>query len=211
MCWWPPRLPGRAWRAGHAGRPGRAPLHRPAACRTGREWSMRRGAETAMPVALSARCSINNSAAVLAAVEAGGGIGMMSDFAARAALDAGRCAGAGRLGGGATSTRGDPRGLPARAPSCAEDTGLYRLPGRRINGANPGIMLTLRNAPSRAIRTRPCPSKSASISTPAPSTWCRPTAQKIDLNLRKDSHADIHQWFHFRLQGARGQAARSAS
>ncbi|HEX8886028.1 MAG TPA: M14-type cytosolic carboxypeptidase, partial [Noviherbaspirillum sp.] len=30
--------------------------------------------------------------------------------------------------------------------------------------------------------------------------------RKIDLNLRKDSHADIHQWFHFRLQGARGQA-----
>ena len=28
----------------------------------------------------------------------------------------------------------------------------------------------------------------------------------IDLNLRSDSHADIHQWFHFRLQGARGQA-----
>ena len=30
--------------------------------------------------------------------------------------------------------------------------------------------------------------------------------KQIDLNLRKDSHADIHQWFHFRLQGARGQA-----
>src|SRR6476659_4446192 len=30
--------------------------------------------------------------------------------------------------------------------------------------------------------------------------------QQIDLNLRKDSHADIHQWFHFRLQGASGQA-----
>jgi murein tripeptide amidase MpaA len=28
----------------------------------------------------------------------------------------------------------------------------------------------------------------------------------IDLNLRADSHADIHQWFHFRLQGARNQA-----
>jgi murein tripeptide amidase MpaA len=28
----------------------------------------------------------------------------------------------------------------------------------------------------------------------------------IDLKLRKDSHADIRQWFHFRLQGARGQA-----
>lgn len=55
----------------------------------GRDWRMRRGAET-MSVAMSARCSINNSAAVLAAVEAGGGIGMISDFAARAALDAGR-------------------------------------------------------------------------------------------------------------------------
>ncbi|HEV7855640.1 MAG TPA: M14-type cytosolic carboxypeptidase [Herminiimonas sp.] len=30
-------------------------------------------------------------------------------------------------------------------------------------------------------------------------------AQTIDLNLRKDSHADIAQWFYFRLQGARGQ------
>jgi murein tripeptide amidase MpaA len=32
------------------------------------------------------------------------------------------------------------------------------------------------------------------------------SASAIDLNLRTDSHADIHQWFHFRLQGARGQA-----
>ncbi|WP_298409699.1 M14-type cytosolic carboxypeptidase [Janthinobacterium sp.] len=32
------------------------------------------------------------------------------------------------------------------------------------------------------------------------------SAGAIDLNLRKDSHADIHQWFHFRLQGARDQA-----
>jgi murein tripeptide amidase MpaA len=31
-------------------------------------------------------------------------------------------------------------------------------------------------------------------------------AGQIDLNLRNDSHADIRQWFHFRLQGARGQA-----
>ncbi len=28
----------------------------------------------------------------------------------------------------------------------------------------------------------------------------------IEVNLRRDSHADIHQWFHFRLQGARDQA-----
>jgi DNA-binding transcriptional LysR family regulator len=34
--------------------------------------------------------TINNSAAILAAVEAGGGIGLVPDFAARAALDAGR-------------------------------------------------------------------------------------------------------------------------
>jgi len=31
-------------------------------------------------------------------------------------------------------------------------------------------------------------------------------AKQIDLNLRRDNNADIHQWFHFRLQGARGQA-----
>ncbi len=33
---------------------------------------------------------------------------------------------------------------------------------------------------------------------------------RIDLNLRADSHADIHQWFHFRLQGARDQAVHDA-
>ncbi|MDB5960466.1 MAG: hypothetical protein JWP59_1760, partial [Massilia sp.] len=31
------------------------------------------------------------------------------------------------------------------------------------------------------------------------------SASRIDLELRSDSHADIHQWFHFRLQGARAQ------
>ena len=30
----------------------------------------------------------------------------------------------------------------------------------------------------------------------------------IELRLRADSHADFRQWFHFRLQGARGQAVR---
>jgi murein tripeptide amidase MpaA len=30
-------------------------------------------------------------------------------------------------------------------------------------------------------------------------------ADTIELKLRKDSHADIWQWFHFRLQGARHQ------
>jgi len=29
--------------------------------------------------------------------------------------------------------------------------------------------------------------------------------RQIDLELRRDSAADIHQWFHFRLQGARAQ------
>ncbi|HJV52296.1 MAG TPA: M14-type cytosolic carboxypeptidase [Noviherbaspirillum sp.] len=31
------------------------------------------------------------------------------------------------------------------------------------------------------------------------------SADAIELNIRKDSHADFLQWFHFRLQGARGQ------
>ena len=31
-------------------------------------------------------------------------------------------------------------------------------------------------------------------------------ADAIDLHIRKDSHADITQWFYFRLQGAQGQA-----
>ncbi len=32
------------------------------------------------------------------------------------------------------------------------------------------------------------------------------SAEAIDLNIRKDSHADITQWFYFRLQGAQGEA-----
>jgi murein tripeptide amidase MpaA len=31
------------------------------------------------------------------------------------------------------------------------------------------------------------------------------SADAIDLNIRKDSHADFTQWFYFRLQGAHGQ------
>jgi murein tripeptide amidase MpaA len=31
------------------------------------------------------------------------------------------------------------------------------------------------------------------------------SANAIDLNIRKDSHADIVQWFYFRLQGAQGE------
>ncbi len=34
------------------------------------------------------------------------------------------------------------------------------------------------------------------------------TAQAIDLKLRKDTHADIAQWFYFRLQGARGERCK---
>ncbi|NHZ38726.1 M14 family metallopeptidase [Massilia aquatica] len=33
------------------------------------------------------------------------------------------------------------------------------------------------------------------------------SASSIDLNIRRDSHADISQWFYFRLQGAQGQAS----
>jgi murein tripeptide amidase MpaA len=33
-------------------------------------------------------------------------------------------------------------------------------------------------------------------------------ASDIAVDLRADSHADFRQWFHFRLQGARGQAVR---
>ena len=32
------------------------------------------------------------------------------------------------------------------------------------------------------------------------------SADAIDLHIRRDSHADISQWFYFRLQGAQGQA-----
>jgi murein tripeptide amidase MpaA len=34
------------------------------------------------------------------------------------------------------------------------------------------------------------------------------SAGAIDLNIRKDTHADITQWFYFRLQGAHGQACK---
>jgi DNA-binding transcriptional LysR family regulator len=55
----------------------------------GGTWSMQRGAETAQ-VAVPTRVTINNSAAVMGAVEADGGIGLVADFAAQPALDAGR-------------------------------------------------------------------------------------------------------------------------
>ena len=55
----------------------------------GEAWTMKRG-ETSAHVTVPARLTINNSAAILALVEAGGGIGLVPDFTARAALDAGR-------------------------------------------------------------------------------------------------------------------------
>ena len=55
----------------------------------GGSWNLQRGDET-VSVAAPTRVTINNSAAVMAAVEAGGGIGLVSDFAARAALHSGR-------------------------------------------------------------------------------------------------------------------------
>lgn len=35
---------------------------------------------------------------------------------------------------------------------------------------------------------------------------CADSPENIALNIRKDSNAEFLQWFHFRLQGARGQA-----
>jgi DNA-binding transcriptional LysR family regulator len=55
----------------------------------GPHWTMRRG-ERIVAVDVAARMTINNSAAIMAAVEAGGGIGLVPDFTARAALEAGR-------------------------------------------------------------------------------------------------------------------------
>jgi murein tripeptide amidase MpaA len=52
----------------------------------------------------------------------------------------------------------------------------------------------------------PCPSRSARFRFRRHRRGPGRQPAAIDLNLRKDSHADIHQWFHFRLQGARGQA-----
>lgn len=55
----------------------------------GQYWTMRRQ-DDSVTVEVPMRITINNSAAIIAAVEAGGGIGLVPDFAARAALDAGR-------------------------------------------------------------------------------------------------------------------------
>ncbi|MES2128388.1 MAG: LysR family transcriptional regulator [Pseudomonadota bacterium] len=55
----------------------------------GPQWSLERGAES-VTVTVPNRLSINNSAAVLAAVQAGGGIGLVSDFVAASAIAEGR-------------------------------------------------------------------------------------------------------------------------
>lgn len=55
----------------------------------GDNWTLRRG-DAKVAISVPARLTINNSAAILAMVEAGGGIGLVPDFTARAALDAQR-------------------------------------------------------------------------------------------------------------------------
>lgn len=52
----------------------------------GDSWTLQRG-EAKVRISVPARLTINNSAAILAMVEAGGGIGLVPDFTARAALD----------------------------------------------------------------------------------------------------------------------------
>lgn len=53
-------------------------------------WTLRRGEEQAR-IELASRATFNNSAAIMAAVEADGGIGLVPDFAGAAALADGRC------------------------------------------------------------------------------------------------------------------------
>jgi len=55
----------------------------------GADWTLRRGA-TAARVQVRGRLTINNSAAIVALAESGGAIGLVPDFAAAAALAAGR-------------------------------------------------------------------------------------------------------------------------
>ncbi|UGQ44889.1 LysR family transcriptional regulator [Massilia endophytica] len=55
----------------------------------GEHWPLQRGSEQ-VTVKVRSRMTINNSAAILAAVEADGGIGLMPDFTAKAALETGR-------------------------------------------------------------------------------------------------------------------------
>lgn len=51
----------------------------------GDSWTLRRG-DAKVSISVPSRLTINNSAAILAMVEAGGGIGLVPDFTARAAL-----------------------------------------------------------------------------------------------------------------------------
>jgi DNA-binding transcriptional LysR family regulator len=55
----------------------------------GQRWTLRCAVETCT-VDVRARLSINNSSAILAAVEAGGGVGLIPEFTAQPALQAGR-------------------------------------------------------------------------------------------------------------------------
>jgi DNA-binding transcriptional LysR family regulator len=55
----------------------------------GADWQMHRG-ERSATVTVASRITLNNSLAIVTAAEGGGGIGLVPDFAARAALDAGR-------------------------------------------------------------------------------------------------------------------------
>ena len=55
----------------------------------GGEWTLMRGEER-VRITVPARLTINNSAAIVSMIEAGGGIGLVPDFAARNALAAGR-------------------------------------------------------------------------------------------------------------------------
>lgn len=55
----------------------------------GGAWTLRRG-DASVTVSVPVRATINNSGAILAMVEAGGGIGLVPDFTARSALAQGR-------------------------------------------------------------------------------------------------------------------------
>ncbi|MFA9215501.1 MAG: LysR family transcriptional regulator [Sphingomonadaceae bacterium] len=57
--------------------------------RFGKHWTLERAGQQ-VQVEAPTRLTINNSAAIVAVVEAGGGIGLVPDFAAAAALQAGR-------------------------------------------------------------------------------------------------------------------------
>jgi DNA-binding transcriptional LysR family regulator len=81
-------------RHGAPATPDQLPAHR--CCylgyaRFGERWQLRRGEEL-VSVSVPCRLTINNSGALMAVVEAGGGIGLVPDFAARAALELGKVA-----------------------------------------------------------------------------------------------------------------------